>query len=185
MKPLVIAFCLLAIGCGSQEEKPAPKPEETTPAVTQTEYGSSEEVKSYLDKINPYIQEVGNIQIKVDQAIGSAGKGTSKNLASAMEQVLPRLQTAHTNFSAIQPPPLLASLHRNIEKLMTIRLEAYRITVEGWKLERDKKDISWHEKAEAKLQQANDLIIQLNKELQGINLALEKATTPPQKVASP
>lgn len=184
MKRLFLAFCLLAIGCGSQEKEPAPQPEKTPPVATHTEYGSSAEVKAYLEKINPYIQEVGNLQAEVDKTIGSSGKGTSENLASVMKQIFPRLQSARENFAAIQSPPLLASFHRDIEKLMAVRLDAYRATIEGWEVERENNDTSWHEKAEAKLQQANDLINKLNQEMVKINLALEKASTPPQ-VATP
>ncbi len=184
MKPIFLAFCLLAIGCGSQEKEPAPQPVKTPPAATQTEYGSSVEVKAYLEKINPYIQEVGKLQTEVDKTIGTSGKGTSENLASVMKQTFPRLQSTREKFIAIQSPPLLASFHRDIEKLMAVRLEAYRTTIEGWEAERENNDTSWHEKAEAKLKQANDLINQLNQEMKKINLVLEKASTPPQ-VATP
>lgn len=178
----ILAFLLLFVGCGRQEEQPTSRtPETPSPS---TPYGSVDEVKAYLEQINPYIQRVGQIQAEVEKQIGSSGKITSQNLAAAAEKAYPLLLQAREEFSRIKPPPLLAPFHRDIEKLMSIRLEAYRATLDGWKREQQRKDIAWHEEVEAKLQAANDLILELNGEMQRINAALQSASPPPQ-VARP
>ena len=179
MKQLIWAACLLSVaGCGRQEESSS-RPEEEIQAP-QTPYGSVEEVRSYLEKINPYIQEIGRIQAEVDHQVGSSGKATSKNLATAMKEVYPRLREVLENFERIEPPPLLAPFHRDIEKLMLIRLDAYDTTIKGWQEEQKSRNTQWHQEAEAKLKQANELIVQLNAEMKKINDALSAAARPSQ-----
>ena len=46
---------------------------------TQTSYGDSKQVQDYLDAINPYVQEVGKIQLEIDKMVGASGKATSAN----------------------------------------------------------------------------------------------------------
>ena len=67
---------------------------------------------------------------------------------------------------------------------MDIRLDAYSTTIKGWQREKESGDTSLYDEAETKLQEANNLIRQLNEEMKKINLALEKAAGP-QEVAFP
>jgi len=184
MKYSIFILFLLVLGCGRQEEKPAPQPQEPSASAAQTPYGSVEEVKAYLGKIQPFIQEVGKIQAEVDKVVGSSGKATGENLASVMERMRPRLKAAMDSFEKISPPSLLAPLHRDIQKLMVIRLDAYTNTTRGWQRERESGDLSLYEEAETKLKEANDLISQLNAEMKKIHLSLQNAA-PSQEVASP
>jgi len=182
MKRLSILLILVVIGCGKEAEKTPPEP--SPGPVVQTPFGEFAAVKTYLDEINPYIQKVGELQNQVDKTRGSSGQFTSQNLATAIEQATPSLEQALDEFSRISPPPRLASFHADIEQLMNIRLGAYRMTLDGWKQEQRTKDTRWHQEAEAQFQKANDLIVQLNEQMQGINQALERAAAQLQ-VASP
>ena len=92
-----------------------------------------------------------------------------------MEGVRPRLKTALEEFEKIQPPPLLAPLHRDIKNLMLVRLEAYDITIKGWQAEQDSEDMSVYKGAESKLAAANQMIEQLNQDLKEINAAIRLA----------
>lgn len=179
---LFIVLILFTIGCGKGEEQTPPQP--LPDPVAQTPFGGVDEIKAYLDKINPYIQEVGQLQAQVDQVKGSSGQFTSQNMAAAIEQAHPPLQKTRGEFSRILPPPGLASFHADIEKLMDTRLEAYRMILDGWKQEQRTQDTGWHQKAEEQFKKANDQIVQLNEQMKEINQALEEAATAPQ-VASP
>lgn len=175
MRPILWCSLLLVLGCGSSQEQPAPKP--AVPDAPATPFGTVAEVKAYLDKIAPHIQLVSQLQAELDRQIGTAGKVTSKNLAAAAAAAIPRLRQAHEEFARLQPPPLLAPLHRDIEKLMVLRLDAYSAAAEGWQREQQNGDTAWHTVVETKLQGANDLIVQLNQQLQQVNGALAQTTT--------
>lgn len=176
MRPILLLCCLLLVaGCGPGQEQPAPKP--AVPDAPATPYGTVTEVKAYLDQITPHIQLVSQLQAEIDRQVGSSGKVTSKNLAAAAAAAAPRLRQAREEFARLQPPPLLAPLHRDIEKLMTVRLDAYAAAEEGWQREQQNRDTAWHGTVEAKLQSANDLIVQLNRQLQQVNEALAQTTT--------
>jgi len=183
MKYFLPILLFAALGCGSQEEEQAASTQD--PPMARTPFGSVEAVKTYLTQINPFIQKVGQLHAVVDQQMGSAGRATSKNLAVAMEGVRPQLQKTLDDFRQIDPPPDLRSFHDDIQKLMETRLKAYDLTIEGWQREQKTEDTAWFEEAEGKLQEANDLILQLNTEMQKINLALQQAVKLPTQVASP
>ena len=184
MKHFLPILLIFALGCGSEEAEQTASPKDLP--VARTPFGSVETVKAYLTQINPFIGKVGQLHAVVLQQMGSAGRATSKNLATAMEGVRPQLQKALDDFRQIEPPPDLRAFHDDIKKLMETRLKAYDLTIEGWQREQKAEDTAaWFEEAEGKLQEAEDLILQLNAEMQKINLALEQAIKLPTQVASP
>lgn len=162
-----------AIGCGTSEDQsdePYPQPHAAHPS-----YGSEPEVSAYLQSVNPYIHLVGELQMEVDGVVGTSGKATGENLAEVMERIRPRLKEALDQFEMIEPPPLLAPLHRDIKKLMVVRLDAYKLTIEGWQKELDTSDMSLYKDAETRLAEANEMIQQLNEDLKKINTSLQIA----------
>ena len=164
---------IAAIGCGSGDDQVAQDASKQESTVTS--YGTLEEVSGYLRSVNPYIRTVGELQVEVDKVVGTSGKATGQNLAVVMEAVRPRLKTALEQFEKIQPPPLLAPLHRDIKKLMLVRLEAYDITLKGWQAEQATEDTTIYKDAESKLAAANQMIEQLNQDLREINSAIQVA----------
>ncbi|MFL2541181.1 MAG: hypothetical protein ACJ0UT_04290 [Candidatus Latescibacterota bacterium] len=178
MQRLAFSFFVMALGCGNSQDEtntiPQPVPSESAPK-TETPYGDSAEVKTYLTAINPFIQEVGKIHLEVNKVVGTSGQATVANLAPAMKKARPRLQHAIESFTKIEPPPLLASLHADIKKLMLHRLDAYETTVRGWDREQDdgKLDPALEAEAEKALNAANQLIRSLNQEMAQIYQALE------------
>ena len=92
-----------------------------------------------------------------------------------MEQVRPRLEEALGLLEKIEPPPVLAPLHRDIKKLMIVRRDAYRLTIAGWHKEQEDSDMSLYKGAETKLAEANQIIQQLNEDLKKINASLQIA----------
>ncbi len=173
----LILLLTFAIGCSSQDQENIPQQAQSTsqqtPASTpNTAYGNAEQIQTYLQKINPYIQEVGKIQFQIDQQVGSSGQATAANLAPAMEKYKPGLQKILDEFSLIEAPPLLASFHGDVKKLMILRLEAYNTTIRGWAKEQETGEHTLYEDAEIKLKEANELIAKLNAEMTQINQAL-------------
>ena len=175
---------ILACGPGQDESQKIPQPvtAETAPA-TQTSYGNAERVRNYLESINPFIQEVGKIQLEIDKMVGSSGQATGKNLAQAMEIALPRLEQAIEDFGKISPPPLLSPLHNDIKKLMVLRLTGYEITIRGWTREQKDGSEDAYSEAEGKLHEANQLIGTLNQEMAKVFQALEQTSQQVQTAA--
>lgn len=167
-------LALLAGGCGQRQEQVPP------PAATP--YGSPQEITAYLQAIDPLIQQMGAIQREVDQAIGTSGTATGKNLAPAMEQGRPRLQQLLAELEKVSPPPLLAPFHAQIKKLMVLGIDAYGTTIEGWRLEQERnaRFESLYAQGEQQLAEAKKLSEQLNEEMQKIQQALIQAAQAPQ-----
>lgn len=186
MKRIAICSIILALGCGSNQEEtksiPQPLPAETAP-ITETPYGDAVQIKSYLEAINPFIQEIGKIHLEVNKKIGTSGKATGENLAAAMTKVKPRLIKAIDDFSQIEPPPLLATLHADIKKLMLLRKEGYEQTIRGRALEVSEGNTSTYEVAEKTLKEANQLILKLNQEMSELNKAMEQISEATQTAA--
>ncbi len=164
-----------AIGCGTSEDQMNEPPSQLQAA--ETPYGSEPEISAYLQAVNPYIRLVGELQLEVERARSTSGKATGKNLSEMMEQVRPRLEEALGLLEKIEPPPVLAPLHRDIKKLMIVRLDAYRMTIAGWHKEQEDEDsdMSLYKGAETKLAEANQIIQQLNEDLKKINASLQIA----------
>ncbi len=158
----IVALGLIGqLGCGdSQEDAP------------ETPYGSVEEVREYRLLIDPIVAEVNEVEMEVQRtAVGSSGQATAANLAAAYEVLKPRLQAVLEALNQVEPPALLAPLHRDIRKLITLRLEAFNTLLEG----REAENEELYEVAEAKLVEANALIPELNQELEKIDMVLAEA----------
>ena len=149
----------------------APEPEETP-------YGSAADVRAYLQEIEPYIRQVSAVQQQVHGQVGTSGAGTGQNLSEVMDETRPLLQQLHDDFSGVTPPPLLGPLHRDIGRLISLRLAAFDATTKGWQLERQKGDAALlYAEAEEKLQEANGLSAALNDQLKDVNTALQEFTS--------
>ena len=101
--------------------------------------------------------------------MGSSGRGTGKNLAPAATVAKDQLNTILEKVNAVNPPPLLALFHRDMKKLIGLRLGAYDATISGWKLEQDGSDFRGHyDGAQDKYQLANEIIVSLNGQMEKI-----------------
>jgi hypothetical protein len=188
MQRLAIPALCFILGCSSGQEadQPIPQPVPAESAQTvETPYGDLGQVQGYLNSINPFIQEVGKIHLEVNKAVGTSGQATTANLALAMGKGLPRLKAAIGQFEKIAAPLLLAPLHADIKRLMVLRLNAYEATINNWNIEQQGVlDSGLVVKVENTLREANELIRKLNEQMSQVNLAMEKASSPPQ-TASP
>lgn len=172
---LLLVLVLSMADCGG---KPPEKPQ----ATAASPYGSPQEVSAYLQAVDPLVQQMGAIQREVDQAIGSSGTATGRNLAPVMEKNRPLLLQVLTNFEKIPPPPLLAPFHEKIKKLMVTGLDAYGTTVKGWQLEQEKNPQfkTIYAQGAQKMAEAKALSIELNGDLGKIQQALAQTQGPDQ-----
>jgi len=180
---ILLAGALLLASCGQREPQ-------TPAAAPDTPFGTVAEVREYLDQIGPYVQEIGDLQASVEQALssvqrqGDVRRGTGRNLSAAAEAVQPRMQQILDEFGQITPPALLAPFHRDTEKLVLLRLEAYRLLAEGWQAEEAGGDFeATYNRAETKLREANEAIRGLNNQMAQINGALEAVSPPAAEAA--
>ena len=89
-----------------------------------------------------------------------------------MQEVLPSLREAFKNFDKVEPPPLLAPLHKDIKQLFSLRLNAYNDTIKGWELEQSAEESDLYVRAENKMKEANILSQKLNQEMAKIQQSL-------------
>lgn len=185
---LLFVALALASSCGRQREGASAVP----PGASSTSpFGSVEDVKAYLEAIDPHIQSIARLQQQYEEGLASARegaadrRGTGRNLAGRAELVKPALQEVSEQFDSIEPPPLLAPFHRDVRKLIALRREAYGRTVEGWSAEQrgDNFEAVYRE-AEARFAEANQLIQQLNEQMRKIHGALEAAQAAPSTPSS-
>jgi len=170
---LLIVFTFL-YGCGQEPEQAVKQP------TAQTQYGTPAEVTVYLQTMGPLIRTVSQAEITVQKQVNASGKATGKNLSAAMQEVLPSLQEAFYTFDKIEPPPLLAPLHKDIKKIFALRLDAYNQTIKGWELEQAEEGSDLYVQAEAKMKEANILSQKLNQEMAKIQQTLiGQTSTPP------
>lgn len=174
-RAILITTSLLAAtiftACGPGDDDQDSQPQAEQPA---TAYGSTEEVNEYLGAIDPFIQRIGTIQATVDHVLGSSGKGTGENLAPAASDARELLNRLLEEFYAVNPPPLLSPFHRDIKKLITLRLGAYAATIDGWELEQDGGEFRRHyDEAQSNYKEANEVIVGLNGEMAKIHKALQ------------
>ena len=188
---LSLVSILFLVSCGNQDGDKIPEQKAASPkvqaeeesSISSTPYGTKEDIEQYLNQINPHVQEVGRIQLLVDKNIGSSGRATGSNLAPTMKSVKPNLEAILDTLSNINPPPLLSSFHGDFKKLVALRISAYDTTIRGFNVEKETGDLSLYEEAEAQLDEANKLIVQLNGEMGKIMQSLSTAST--QQTASP
>ena len=158
--------------CGTEDD--ADQSPSQTDHQPETAYGSTEEINRYLSNIDPFIQRIGTIQAAVDEVLGSSGKGTGENLAPAANDAREQLNQLLTDLDAVEPPSLLAPFHRDIMKLISLRLAAYTATIDGWELEQDGVDFRSHyDDAQTKYKEANEVIVGLNGEMGKIHKAVQ------------
>ena len=173
---LLMASMFAACGPGEETADSQAGNDQQPTSKTSTDYGSPEEVGEYLKAIEPFIQGIGTIQSSVDKALGSSGKGTGENLAPLATAARDQLNQLLGEFKAVQPPPLLAPFHRDIKKLIALRLEAYAATIEGWELEQGGGDFRGrYDLAQENYTDANEVILQLNEEVAEIHQAVKGA----------
>ncbi|MBT4100923.1 MAG: hypothetical protein HOM68_25675 [Gemmatimonadetes bacterium] len=169
------ALALVLTACGqSQEEE-----QQATADPSKTPYGSTAAVSTYLQQIAPHIEEIGQLHGHYETALSSAKsettdrQGTGRNLSAKAEEVRPQLQQLLQLFDEIESPPLLASFHRDVRKLITLRLSAYDKTILGWSNEEaGSEDKVIYAQLERTIAEANQLIVSLNGEMTKINAAL-------------
>ena len=185
-----LSSILVFLSCGNQDGGKIPEQKAASPKAQIEEerasskpYGTKVEIETYLNRINPHVQEVGRIQLSVDKKIGSSGKATGSNLAPVMKSMKPNLEAILDTLSGMNPPPLLSSFHSNFKKLVTLRIAAYDTTIRGHELEQKTGDLSLYKEAEANLEEANKLIVLLNEEMGKIMESLASSST--QQTASP
>ncbi len=166
VRALVCAWLLVGLG-GCGEDK----------GVSQTPYGSADEVRAYRLQTNPLIDWVNSLEQEVQgRAVGASGQATAANLAAVCQYAQPLLQDARDSFDRIVPPPRLEDLHRDMRQVMSLRLAAYAAVLEGWALQQEQgenaQSDTLYQQAEAELAQANALTAEVNQQLKAVDLAL-------------
>ena len=118
--------------------------------------------------------------------MGSSSSATGENLTKVIQEIdaIAKMKDLIENFNHITPPPLLAPLHRNIEKLMILRADSYNLAAQGWSLEADDQGTEIYQQSEDKLKQANALSLKLNHQLEDVNKALQTASQAQQQASS-
>ena len=179
MSRVLALFCVAALltACGQTS-----KDEETSGTTTtnETPYGSAADVEKYVAQIAPYVQQISQLQSQYETALASQQgdsndrRGTGRNLANKAEEVRPELRTLQTTFDTVEPPAALAPFHRDIRKLIALRLSAYDKTIDGWADENAGGDRhkAIYGDVERAQDEANQLILALIAQMQKIQTAL-------------
>ncbi|MEE3040443.1 MAG: hypothetical protein VX948_06255, partial [Candidatus Latescibacterota bacterium] len=145
-----------------------------------TPYGSAADVEKYVAQIAPYVQQISQLQSQYETALAAQQgdsndrRGTGRNLANKAEEVGPELRTLQTTFDTVEPPAALAPFHRDIRKLIALRLSAYDKIIDGWADEKAGGDRhkAIYGDVERAQDEANQLILALNAQMQKIQTAL-------------
>ena len=140
-----------------------------------------------MQAVDPHIRQVSELQQRMYEVVGSANMATGQNLAAFItdNNAISDLQGSIESFDNIVPPPLLAPLHRDIEKMLMLRLEAFKLTTAGREAELAKTPGNHYEKAEAKLEEANGITLSLNGRLQEVNLSVHAGRNQEQQASNP
>ena len=145
----------VVIGCGDDHE--------------EGRFGDLTALRVYRDTLNPIVDTVSAIELDVQQrAVGSSNVATAANLSAVYADVRPLLLEAVVDFDRLTPPDQLLDLHAQIRRLIVLRLDAYRLVMEGVAAA----DSTVYETAEDKLRLANDSIPVINLGLCEIDVAL-------------
>lgn len=154
---LALAGALLLVGCGDDDDAP---------------FGDPAALRAYRNALNPVVDEVSAIDARVrERAVGSSDVATAANLNAVYLEVRPRLLEALVELDRIEPPGEVAGLHAQVRALVVLRLDAYRLVMEGFAAG----DTTVYAAAEAKLRAANDLIPAINATLAEVDAALSEA----------
>jgi hypothetical protein len=147
---------LIAVGCGDDDDD-------------RGRFGDLTALRVYRDTLNPIADAVSAIEIDVQQrAVGSSDVATAANLSAVYTDVRPLLLETLVDFDRLTPPDQLLDLHGQIRRLIVLRLDAYRLVMEGYA----DGDSTVYEAAELKLRMANDLIPEINLGLCEVDVAL-------------
>ena len=177
----ILLLIVIISSCGTEQEE-----QKSEPKVAATAFGSANEVSQYMQAIDPFIVQVSSIHQKIYTAVGSSSSATGENLTRVIQEIdaIAKMKDLIENFNHITPPPLLAPLHRNIEKLMILRADSYNLAAQGWSLEADDQGTEIYQQSEDKLKQANALSLKLNHQLEDVNKALQTASQAQQQASS-
>ena len=170
---------LMLSACGGSQDEETGDSSSASSSSPQTAFGSVEEVTSYLVAIDPFVRKIGSIQGELEQqGVGSSGGAAAANLAPAAAAAASSLKEILADFEELTAPPLLAPFHRDTKKLILLRLEAYRATIEGFDIQQaGSGDLEAHyAEPEEKFQLANSLIGELNADMQNITSALRQSS---------
>ncbi|MEE2656872.1 MAG: hypothetical protein VX733_00070 [Candidatus Latescibacterota bacterium] len=164
-----------------------PKKEAAAAPPAETPYGSVSEIGRYLQRIEPLKVKIGQLQARYESGLSSnrgddQRLGTGQNLANLAAELEPQMKSLLESCESIEPPALLAPVHRDTKKLILLRLGAYQKTREGWHVESTEggsfrlANDQYYRAAESQLAEANRLIQQLNREMSKIYIALEQVS---------
>lgn len=146
------AAALLAVACGTDDDDTA-----------------GPDVRAFRQRLEPIILEVSAVEAEVtERAVGSSGAATAAHLEAAYRDLRPRLLEALVALDRLQPPAQVADIQDSIRRLILLRLDAYRLVIEGYAAG----DSTAYEEAEAKLAAANALIAAVNARLCEVDVAL-------------
>ena len=163
----LLAALLAGTGCGDDGEG------------QKTPYGKAAKVRAYRDQVDAIVQAVNAVQDEMERAaVGSTGRATGENLATAVVRLGPQLQAALERLDSIEPPERLAGLHAEMRRLIQLRLEAFDQVVEGWEVEQTNSFAGaepFYDQAESKLGEASALASRVNEELEKVDIALAGA----------
>ena len=167
--------------CGTEQEE-----QKSEPKVATTPFGSADEVRKYMQVIDPFIVQASSIHKKIYTAVGTSSSATGENLTTVIKEIdaITKMKDLINNFNQITPPPLLAPLHRNMEKLMILRADSYKLAEQGWRLEAEDQGSELYQQSEDKLKQANALSLELNHQLEDVNKALHTDSPAQQQAGS-
>ena len=179
LSTLLLTVIISSCGTDQKEQKSEPK-------VTATAFGSANEVRQYMQAVDPFIVQVSSIHQKIYTAVGTSSSATGENLTTIIQEInaIEKMKDLIENFNHLTPPPLLAPLHRNIEKLMVLRADSYNLAAQGWSLEADAQGTELYQQSEDKFKQANALSLELNHQLEDVNKALQTASQAQQQASS-
>ena len=182
MRSLSTLLLIVVISsCGSEQAEQKLEPKGAT-----TDFGSVDEVRQYMQEIDPFIVQVSSMHQKIYTAVGTSSSATGENLSTVIREInaIAKMNDLIENFNQMEPPALLAPLHRNIEKLMILRADSYSLVEQGWRLEGEDKGTELYQQSEDKLKQANALSLELNNQLADVKKALQTAAQPQRQASS-
>ncbi|MBT3342919.1 MAG: hypothetical protein HN712_00035 [Gemmatimonadetes bacterium] len=185
MQRILTPFCALALlltACG--QSTPEQETDQQATEAAATDFGSAADVQAYLQNIGPHVQRISELQALYETALATGAddsvdrRGTGRNLATKAADAKPQLQELLVTFDTIEPPPLLAPFHRDVRKLINLRLDAYGKTIKGWDAElAGGEHEAIYGEVEKTLAEANQLIQALNEQMVQITTSLASAAS--------
>ena len=139
-----------------------------------------------MQAIDPHILSVSELQRNMYEVVGTANVATGQNLAKFItdSDAIAALQTSIESLNVITPPALLAPLHRDIQKMLVLRLDGFKLTLQGRDAEATKTTSDHYNQASIKLDEANAITMTLNGRLQEVNQAAYSMRNQEQQASS-